>query len=169
MNQEIGEVCDRQGNKYRAYVFNADPLHILPKEYKSHFSLIEKAKLFLRSWRGFRFYQLSDGTKLCSYAFLKHNYLRKYVFLKKDWLINPYYTESDCRNRGLGEALLEKISEDLADDSIWAVVKADNLASQAVLKKVKFYLAGYSDKKGWFHKLTDRPTSLLVFHNKQEE
>lgn len=148
------------------YAFTPSVFCLVPPRIKSNFSILDRAKLMLRVLRGYTVYYQTDGEKMVSYCFLKRNYLCKYAFLKKkDVLINPYYVSPEYRGRGLGGKLIEAAIADREEawETVYAVVKEDNLPSIRTLEKLNFVKLGFSDKSGWSHKLTDRQTKLPVF------
>ena len=153
-------------NGLAVYVFTPSVFCLVPPSIKRHFSMCDRAKLMLRVLRGYTVYYQTDGEKLVSYCFLKRNYLCKYAFLKdKDVLINPYYVSPEYRGRGLGGKLIEAAIADKNEgwETVYAVVKEDNLPSIRTLEKLNFVRIGFSDKSGLSHKLTDKQTKLSVF------
>lgn len=148
------------------YVFTPSLCCLLPKRIRNCFTLSDRAKLLLRAVRGYFLYYATDSDRLVGYCFLKRNYIAKYSFLgKNDVLINPYYVSEEYRGRGIGGSL---ISASICDtkalwDNVYAVVKSDNFPSVRTLEKLGFHRAGYSDKRGWSHRLTVSKTDLPVF------
>lgn len=148
------------------FVFSSSFLLPVPPAVRNSLSFFERARLLLRVFRGYDVYYQTQNGELASYCFLKRNYLGKYAFLKKkDVLINPYYVVPAFRGRGVGGKLIRIAVEDRATawETVYAVVKEENTPSIRTLEKLGFEKCGYSDKRGWSHKLTDRKTELPVF------
>lgn len=76
-----------------------------------------------------------------------------------------YQVSHEYRGRGLGGKLIEAAIVDKNEgwETVYAVVKEDNLPSIRTLEKLNFVRIGFSDKSGWSHKLTDKQTKLPVF------
>ena len=137
-------------------------------------SLTERLLLTFRSLKGYSYYYCEECGKVCAYLFLKHNYLGYYTFMKNsDLLVNPYMTLTPYRRHGYASALLKTAVKDATESghTIYAVVVADNIASQQVLKKEGFLLDGYVTHTGGTilrSKLTKihPPTNLLLFVHK---
>ncbi len=154
------------GSGFAMYAFTPTFFCLLPPRIKRHFSMPDRVKLVLRAIRGYIVYYQTDGEKMVSYCFLKRNYLCKYAFLKNnDVLINPYYVSPEYRGRGLGGKLIKAAIADRNEawETVYAVVKEDNLPSIRTLEKLDFAKIGFSNKSGWSHKLTDKQTKLSVF------
>ena len=154
------------GSGFAMYAFTPTLFCLLPPRIKCHFSMPDRVKLVLRAICGYTVYYQTDGEKMVSYCFLKRNYFCKYAFLKNnDVLINPYYVTPDYRGRGLGGKLIKAAiaDRDEAWETVYAVVKEDNLPSIRTFEKLNFVKIGFSDKSGWSHKLTDKQTKLSVF------
>lgn len=148
------------------YVFTPSLFQLVPKRIRNCFSVTERAKLLLRVLRGYYVYYQTQNDRLVSYCFLKRNYLGKYPFLSKnDVLINPYFVSKDYRGRGLGGKLIDTAIKDTqtAWERVYALVMQDNLPSIRTLEKLQFERIGYSDKRGWSHRITERKTHLPVF------
>lgn len=161
---------DNRRRSYETAVFTSDLFHLLPRQFQSDFTFLDRLKLLLRVWRGYRLYMVIDGEKLCAYTFLKRNYLHKYAFMQRgDFLINPYYVHPDYRGFGLAQAMIAHMVGDLKDSPgrIWAVVKEDNIPSLTVLKKCAFEHIGFSEKHAWSHCLTNDKTHLYLFCHKK--
>lgn len=153
-------------NARAVYVFTPSAFCLVPPRICGSFSFIDRAKLLLRVLNGYYVYYETDADKLTGYCFLKRNYLGKYAFLQQqDVLINPYYVAPSYRGSGLGGKLIESAISDSGTPwkTVYAVVKEDNLPSIRTLEKLHFQKIGYSDKKGWSHRLTERRTHLPVF------
>ena len=151
---------------HAVYVFTPSAFRLVPPRIRRSFPVIDRAKLLLRVLNGYYLYYEMDADKLAGYCFLKRNYLGKYAFLQKqDVLINPYYVAPSYRGSGLGGKLIETAIADFETPwkTVYAVVKEDNLPSIRTLEKLSFQKVGYSDKKGWSHRLTERRTHLPVF------
>lgn len=163
------ERCLRQSDNesgFALYAFHPSLFCLVPPRIERCFSMVDYAKLVLRVLRGYTVYYLTDGERIAGYCFLKRNYLRKYSFLKdNDMLINPYYVSPEYRGQGLGGKLIEAAIADQNErwETVWAVVKEENLPSIRTLERLNFSRIGFSEKRRWSHKLTDKGTKLLVF------
>ncbi len=164
-SERLIKAPDRQ-NPLCLLAFSPSVFRLVPPCIRQCFSAFDKARLLLRIFRGYTVYYLTEGTLPVGYCFIKKNYLGKYRFLtKNDALINPYYINHDFRGAGLGGTLIAAAITDTAAtwDSLYAVVKEDNIPSIRTLQKLGFADVGYSKKSGWFHCLTNEPTHLRVF------
>ncbi len=134
------------------------------------FSCADYFKLFLRSLFGkYYIYSISiDGNSAVANVFIKHNYLNKYGFMKKnDMLINPYWTSESYRRRGYArQVLCYMFSDDTVHwENMYAVVENNNLPSIRALVSVGMTFVGVCEKKIWTYHLLPEQTEgrLLVF------
>lgn len=161
-------------SKPTVYRIDCNVFRPVPPPHRLLSSLSERLLLAFRSLKGYSYYYCEESGKLCAYLFLKHNYLGYYTFMEKsDLLLNPYMTLPPYRRRGYASALLERAVKDAAESghTIYAVVVADNVASQQVLLKEGFMLEGYvthtleTIRRSKLTK-THTPTNLLLFVRK---
>ena len=139
-----------------------------PNTFIPDLSFFARIRMRIRSVRGYIIIAYFEYGKSISYVVLKHNYLYRYTFLKKnDMIINPYWTHPDYRKKGIATKLLKEVvkNENNVWDNLYAVVEIDNIGSINCLEAVGFGFFGYAIKrKKWFYDISQKRKSMLLVY-----
>lgn len=143
---------------------------ILPSKSGAIFPAKKKMQLLYRSIRGYvLYYAIDSDEKWIGYCFLKKNYLNRYTFMKQgDYIISGYYTFPQYRNQGIANKIIARALKEPAN-SIWAIVRDNNLPSLSVLKNNGFAEVGFSKEERMKFFLGKEKSKDIVLKNDVNE